>query len=209
MRPSPSARDPDRAAQALEGIERVEVERLDLLDPASIEAFATRYAASGRPLHILINNAGVPLHENLELDARGYETQFAANHLGHFQLTLALQPALRAAGRARVVNLSSGGHRLTDIRWDDLHFATGYQSFLAYGQSKTANVLFAVELDRRWPKDGIHGYAVHLGIIPGTSLNSSVGEEQLRATGLIDRNGQPVVDPDRGIKNPQQGAGTE
>jgi NAD(P)-dependent dehydrogenase (short-subunit alcohol dehydrogenase family) len=202
------ARNPDRAAKALEGIKSVEVSRLDLADPGSIDAFAARYADSGRPLHTLINNAGVPLHEKLELDARGYEMQFATNYLGHFQLTLGLLPALRAAGGARVVNLSSGGHRITDIRWDDLHFATGYQSFLAYGQSKTASVLFAVELDRRWAEDGIRGYAVHPGIIPGTNLNSSVGTDQLRAAGLIDEDGQPVVAPGRGIKNPQQGAST-
>lgn len=202
------ARNPDRAAQALEDVERVEVSRLDLADPASIDAFASRYLDSGRPLHILINNAGVPLQEKRETDARGYEMQFATNHLGHFQLTLGLLPALRAAHGARVVNLSSGGHRLSDIRWDDVHFATDYQSFLAYGQSKTANILFAVELDRRWAKDGIRGYAVHPGIVPGTKLNSSVGEDQLRATGLMDDNGQPVVDLERGIKNAQQGAAT-
>jgi NAD(P)-dependent dehydrogenase (short-subunit alcohol dehydrogenase family) len=90
-------------------------------------------------------------------DARGYESQFATNHLGHFQLTLRLLPALRAARGARVVNLTSGGHRLSDIRWDDPHFTAGYDGMLAYGQAKTANVLFAVELDRRWAGDGIHG----------------------------------------------------
>jgi NAD(P)-dependent dehydrogenase (short-subunit alcohol dehydrogenase family) len=202
------ARNPDRAAQALEGVGRVEVSGLDLADPTSIDAFASRYVDSGRPLHILINNAGVPLQKRREVDARGYEMQFATNHLGHFQLTLGLLPALRAAHGARVVNLSSGGHRLSDIRWDDVHFATGYQSFLAYGQSKTANILFAVELDRRWAKVGIRGYAVHPGIVPGTHLNSSVGEDQLKATGLMDDNGQPVVDLERGIKNAQQGAAT-
>jgi NAD(P)-dependent dehydrogenase (short-subunit alcohol dehydrogenase family) len=202
------ARTPDRAAQALEGIEHVEVSRLDLADPASIDAFAGRYVDSGRPLHILVNNAGVPLQEKRERDARGYEMQFGTNYLGHFQLTLGLLPALRAAHGARVVNLSSGAHRLSDIRWDDVHFGTGYQSFLAYGQSKTATILFAVELDRRWAVHGIRGYAVHPGIVPGTQLNSSVGEDQLKATGLMDDNGRPVVDLARGIKNAQQGAAT-
>ncbi|MFD4407474.1 SDR family NAD(P)-dependent oxidoreductase [Nocardia sp. NPDC058499] len=202
------ARNPDRAAAALAGTGRVEVHRLDLADPASIDAFTARYAGSGRPLHILINNAGAPLYEELVRDARGYEMQFVTNYLGHFQLALGLLPALRAAHRARVVNLSSGGHRISGIRWEDLHFATGYQSLLAYGQSKTANILSAVELDRRWAGDGIRGYAVHPGIVPGTDLNSSVGVEQLRATGLIDEAGRPVVAPHRGIKNPQQGAAT-
>ncbi|MFH8442260.1 SDR family NAD(P)-dependent oxidoreductase [Streptomyces sp. NPDC018026] len=202
------ARGPERAALALEGVERVETGRLDLADPASIDAFAIRYVDSGRPLHVLINNAGVPLRGQREVDARGYEAQFATNHLGHFQLTLGLLPALRAAHGARVVNLSSGGHRLTGIRWDDLHFASGYDPFLAYGQSKTANILFAVELDRRWAKAGIRGYAVHPGIVPGTHLNSSVGEERLRATGLMDDNGHPVVDLERGVKDVRQGAAT-
>ncbi|MGW7694344.1 SDR family NAD(P)-dependent oxidoreductase [Streptomyces asiaticus] len=202
------SRHSDRAAAALAGIEGVEVSRLDLLDPTSIDAFVARYLDSGRPLHILVNNAGLPLPDGLVRDARGYEPQFATNHLGHFQLTLGLLPALRAAHGARVVNVSSGGHRLSDIRWDDPHFTTGYDGHLAYGQSKTANVLFAVELDRRWSQDGIRGYAVHPGIVVGTKLNDSVGEEQQRAMGLLDDFGRPVVDPDRGIKNPRQGAST-
>jgi NAD(P)-dependent dehydrogenase (short-subunit alcohol dehydrogenase family) len=177
------SRNPDRAAVALAGIERVEVSQLDLLDPTSIDAFAARYLDSGRPLHVLINNAGLPAPDELVRDARGYESQFATNHLGHFQLTLGLLPALRAAHGARVVNVSSGAQRLSDIRWDDPHFTTGYDGHLAYAQSKTANVLFAVELDRRWAEDGIRGYAVHPGVVVGTKLNSSGGEDQLRAMG--------------------------
>lgn len=113
------SRNPDRAAAALDGIERVEVGQLDLLDPASIDAFAARYVETGRPLHILINNADLPAPAELVRDARGYEAQFATNHLGHFQLTLGLLPALRAARGARVVNVSSGAQRFGDIRWDD------------------------------------------------------------------------------------------
>ncbi|MGI5149856.1 SDR family NAD(P)-dependent oxidoreductase [Plantactinospora sp. CA-294935] len=207
-------RNPDRAAAALAGIERVEIGHLDLLDPTSIDAFAARYLGSNRPLHILINNAGI-MSGPLFRDARGYESQFATNHLGHFQLTLGLLPALRAAHGARVVNVTSGGHRLSDIRWDDPHFATGYDGMLAYGQSKTANVLFAVELDRRWADDGIRGYAVHPGIVVSTGLGPSraedgpsVTEDQLRAMGLVDESGLPIIDPDRGQKTPQQGAST-
>jgi NAD(P)-dependent dehydrogenase (short-subunit alcohol dehydrogenase family) len=205
------SRDPDRAAPALAGIERIEIGQLDLLDPASIDAFATRYLAAGRPLHILVNNAGI-MGGPLVRDARGYESQFATNHLGHFQLTLGLLPALRAAHGARVVNVTSGGHRLSDIRWDDPHFTTGYDGMLAYGQSKTANVLFAVELDRRWAEDGIRGYAVHPGIVITTSLGNSMPQEQVRAInlnmGLIDESGRPIIDPDRERKTPQQGAST-
>lgn len=208
------SRNPDRAAPALARIERVEVGQLDLLDPTSIDAFAARYLDSGRPLHILINNAGI-MGGPLFRDARGYESQFATNHLGHFQLTLGLLPALCAARGARVVNVTSGGHRLSDIRWDDPHFTTGYEPMLGYGQSKTANVLFAVELDRRWAVDGIRGYAVHPGVILGTDLGPSrpedghaVTDDQRRAMGLIDDSGRPIIDPDRGTKTPQQGAGT-
>ena len=128
--------------------------------------------------------------------------------MGHFQLTLGLYPALRAAQGARVVSVSSGAQRFSDIRWDDPHFTTGYNSGAAYAQSKTANVLFAVELDRLWAKDGIRGYAVHPGVIVGTKLNSSAGETALRAMGLIDELGQPIIDPERGKKTPQQGAST-
>ncbi|GAA2216336.1 SDR family NAD(P)-dependent oxidoreductase [Nonomuraea monospora] len=201
------SRDPERAAPALAGIERVEIARLDLLDPASIDAFIARYLGLGHPLHILINNAGI-MAGPLVRDARGYEAQFATNHLGHFQLTLGLLPALRAAHGARVVNVTSGGHRLSDIRWDDPHFTTGYDGMLAYGQSKTANVLFAVELDRRWAPDGIRGYAVHPGVVFGTNLAPSITDDELRAMGLIDETGQPIIDPARGKKTVRQGAST-
>ena len=203
------SRDTDRAAAAVAGIDGVEVRRLDLLEPASIDAFVAHYLDSGRPLHILINNAGLPASGGIVHDARGYEAQFAANHLGHFQLTLGLHPALRAAGGARVVNTTSGAQRMSDILWDDPHFTTGRHSpGLAYPQSKTANVLFTVELDRRWAAEGIRAYAPHPGIVPATSFNRSVGEQAQRAMGLIDESGAPVIDPDRGKKTPEQGAAT-
>lgn len=205
------SRDPGRAAPALAGIERAGVGQLDLLDPASVDAFAARYLDSGRPLHILLNNAGI-MGGPLARDARGYESQFATNHLGHFQLALRLLPALRAAHGARVVNTTSGATRIADIRWDDPQFTTGYDPMLAYAQSKTANVLFAVELDRRWADDAIRGYAAHPGIIVGTNLGSSMPADQVRAmqqaTGLVDESGRPVIDPGSGKKTPQQGAAT-
>lgn len=203
------SRNPDRAAATVRGIGRVEASQLDLLDPASIDAFAARWLDSGRPLHILINNAGFPAPAEVVRDARGYEAQFAANHLGHFQLTLSLYPALRAAHGARVVNTTSGAQRMSDILWDDPHFtATTYDPGLAYAQSKTANVLFAVELDRRWAADAIRAYAAHPGVIASTSFNRSVGEDAQRVMGLIDESGQPIIDPERGKKTPEQGAST-
>ena len=201
-----AARDLDRARPALAGLDRVEVGQLDLVDPNSIEAFAARWLASGRPLHVLVNCAGAsggPTH-----DARGYDTQFATNHLGHFQLTRALLPALRAARGARVVNVTSGAHRFGNIRWDDPNFATGHDRRAAYAQSKAANVLFTVELDHRSASDGIRAYAVHPGVVVGTKLTSSAGKEALRAMGLIDEAGRPIIDPSVGKKTPQQGAST-
>jgi NAD(P)-dependent dehydrogenase (short-subunit alcohol dehydrogenase family) len=206
-----ASRDPERAAPGVAGIGRVEAGQLDLLDPASIDAFAARYLDSGRPLHMLLNNAGI-MGGPLVRDARGYESQFATNHLGHFQLTLRLLPALRAAHGARVVNTTSGATRISGIRWDDPQFTTGYDPILAYAQSKTANVLFAVELDRRWAEDAIRGYAAHPGIIVGTGLGSSMPADQVRArqlaSGLVDESGRPVIDPGSGKKTPQQGAAT-
>lgn len=210
------ARDPQRGAAALAGVERVEVEQLDLIDPDSVDAFARRWSATGRPLHILINNAGV-MGGPLVRDARGFESHLAVNHLGHFQLSTALLPALRAANGARVVNLTSGAHRTTDIRWDDPNFHTGYAWHLGYGQSKTANVLFSVELDRRWADAGIRGFAVHPGIIVTTNLGpqravgvrqAAFSDDELRELGLLDDTGRPVVDPADGIKTVEQGAST-
>jgi NAD(P)-dependent dehydrogenase (short-subunit alcohol dehydrogenase family) len=200
-------RNPDRAAPALAGIDRVEIGQLDLLDPTSIDGFVARYLGSGRDLHVLVNNAGV-MGGPLERDARGYESQFATNHLGHFQLTNALFPALRAANGARVVELSSWGHHLSDIRWDDPHFESDYDGMIAYGQAKTANVLFAVELDRRWAGDGIRGYSLHPGGIVSTNLAPWLTVADLRAMGLLDDAGQPIIDPERDLKTPEQGAAT-
>jgi len=200
-------RNPDRAAPALAGIDRVEISQLDLLDSTSIDGFVARHLDSGRDLHILVNNAGI-MGGPLERDARGYESQFATNHLGHFQLTLGLLPALRAAAGARVVEVSSWGHHLSDIRWDDPHFETQYDGMVAYGQAKTANVLFAVELDRRWAGDGIRGYSLHPGGIVSTNLAPWLTVHDLRAMGLLDDAGQPIIDPERDLKTPEQGAAT-
>jgi NAD(P)-dependent dehydrogenase (short-subunit alcohol dehydrogenase family) len=146
------------------------------------------------------------------LDARGYEAAFAAFHLGHFQLTLALHPALRAAGGARIVNVSSGAHRTSDIRWDDLHFAQGYNGNLAYGQTKTAGVLFAVELDRRWAGEGIRAFSLHPGISIASNLahmeQGTFSMDQLRAMELIDDEGRPIIDPEHEKKTPEQAAAT-
>jgi len=143
------ARNPDKARKALNAIPGVEQKELDLLAPDSIDAFASEFLSSGRPLHMLINNAGI-MATPLARDSRGYESQFSANHLGHFQLTARLWPALRNAHGARVVSVSSRAHQRAGMDFDDPQFhRRPYDRWQAYGQSKTANVLFAVALDRR------------------------------------------------------------
>ncbi|MFJ3810355.1 oxidoreductase [Streptomyces sp. NPDC090073] len=202
------ARDPERARAALKELDGVEVDRMDLIDPASVDAFAARFLASGRPLHMLVNSAGI-MATPLSRDTRGHEAQFATNHLGHFRLTARLWPALVAAHGARVVAVSSRGIRFSPVVFDDLHFERRpYEPFLAYGQSKTANALFAVELDRRGRAHGVRAFAVHPGTIVDTGLAKHVSAEALRAAGAVDDEGRVVIDPARQLKTVQQGAAT-
>ncbi|MFJ2829608.1 oxidoreductase [Streptomyces sp. NPDC087263] len=202
------ARDTDRARAALKEVDGVEVETMDLLDPASIDAFAERFLASGRPLHILVNSAGI-MATPLMRDARGYEAQFATNHLGHFRLAARLRPALRRAGGARVVSVSSWGHRFSPVVFDDPHFERReYDRWAAYGQSKTANILFAVGLDARAKADGVRAFSLHPGSIVATGLKKYLAEEDLKAVGVLDDDGQPVLDPERQLKTVEQGAAT-
>src|SRR3981189_652575 len=115
------ARDQEKARKALAPLRGAELESLDLMDPASIDDFAARFLASNGPLHILVNNAGI-MANPLTRDARGYESQFATNHLGHFQLTARLWPALKQAKSARVVAVSSRGHRYSPIVFEDPNY---------------------------------------------------------------------------------------
>lgn len=202
-----AARDTERAAAAVADIDGVSVEQLDLTDPASIDAFAGRWLDSGRPLHILVNSAAV-LFGPLRRDARGHELQFSTTHLGHFQLTRALLPALRAAHGARVVTVTSGAARFGQIHWDDLDFTAGYEPTTAYAQSKRANVLFTVELDRRYAADGIRAFATHPGVIIGPGPHSPERIASFRAQGLVDDDGNTIIDPAGGKKTIEQGAAT-
>ena len=140
------ARRPKEARNVLDagGLEDVEVDELDLADLDCVSAFADRYLASGRRLDVLVNNAAV-MAAPLTRVGDGWESQFATNHLGHFALTNRLWPRLGEAPASRVVELSSSGHKLSPIRFDDLHFASDadYDKWVAYGQAKTANSLFA------------------------------------------------------------------
>ncbi|MEY9860885.1 NAD(P)-dependent dehydrogenase (short-subunit alcohol dehydrogenase family) [Catenulispora sp. GAS73] len=205
------ARNTEGARAALKDLDGVRVEELDLVEPASVEAFAERFLAEGRPLHLLINNAGV-MATPLTRDARGNELQFAVNHLGHFRLATRLWPALAAAGAAggaRVVALSSRGHRYSPVVFEDLNFEhRTYEPFLAYGQSKTANSLFAVELDRRGRDEGIRAFAVHPGAILDTDLTRHLDDDALRAAGVVDVDGRRVLSNGLHVKTVEQGAAT-
>lgn len=205
------ARDRARAAAALAGLDRVEMEALDLTDAASVAAFARRFCGSGRLLSMLVNSAGImatPLHR----DADGREGQFATNHLGHFRLTLALWPALLAAGReaggARVVSVSSRGHQIAGVDFDDLDFERRpYDKWIAYGQSKTANALFTVALDRRGRNHGVRAFSLHPGQIL-TELSRHLSAEEIAGFDALDAEGRPRIDPSRGMKTVAQGAAT-
>jgi len=201
------ARAPDKAREALRDIVRTEVSRIDLLNPASIDAFAQQFVTSGRSLDLLINNAGI-MAVPLTRDARGYESQFAANHLGHFQLTARLLPALTRTGRARVVTLSSGAHRRAAFDFDDPNFEHhDYDKWIAYAQSKTASVLFTVALDRRGESQGVRAFAVHPGRIE-TGLQRFITIEELQALGYRNEDGEIPEEQRAFYKTVQQGAAT-
>ena len=174
------ARSLEKARAALAGIPRVELESLELSDPDTVDAFAARFLASGRPLHLLFNNAGVmaiPFAKN----SRGFELQLATNHLGHFQLTARLWPALLKANGARVIALTSRGHAFASVDLEDPNYERRpYDKWKAYGQSKSANALFALALDARGQEHGVRAFSVHPGFV-ATELARSVPEEELRA----------------------------
>jgi NAD(P)-dependent dehydrogenase (short-subunit alcohol dehydrogenase family) len=165
-----------RDITATTGNPDVDVRYLDLVDRASIAAFSEDWSG---PLHVLVNNAGVMASPEAHTP-EGWEEQFATNHLGHLELALGLHDSLAAAGNARIVAVSSSAHRLSPIVFDDIHFERRtYGPWAAYGQSKTANALFAVEATRRWAEDGITANSLMPGAIR-TNLQRHV--ESDRAT---------------------------
>jgi len=201
-------RDKSRAEKAIQGMRGVSLEIMDLLDPTSIDAFAEKFLSTGQPLHLLINSAGI-MATPLTRDKRGYESQFATNHLGHFQLTERLMPALRRAKGARVISVSSLGHRFSPVVFDDWNFERRpYDPWLGYGQSKTANILFAVELDKRARSEGVRAFSLHPGGILDTGLAKHVPRERFESLGVIDKEGKPIHDPARGLKTVEEGAAT-
>ncbi len=190
-----AVRNTDAGAQAAADItattgnRNIHVAALDLTDRASIATFV---AAWDGPLHILVNNAGVMALPE-QHTPEGWEMQFTTNHLGHFALALGLHDALAADGAARIVSVSSSSHLMSPVVFDDIHFAfRPYDAWLAYGQSKTANVLFAVGATKRWFRDGITANALMPGAI---------------ATNLQRYAGRIKTPPER-QKTPEQGAAT-
>jgi NAD(P)-dependent dehydrogenase (short-subunit alcohol dehydrogenase family) len=196
------ARRVEHAREELAGIERVEVDELDLGDQDSVKAFAERFLGSGRDLDLLINNAAIMANAETRVGP-GWESQFATNHLGHYTLTNLLWPALAGGDGARVVALSSTGHKRSPIRFDDLMFEHGYDKWDAYGQAKSANSLFAVQLDALGQDAGVRAFAAHPGGIL-TPLQRHLTHEEMVARGWVDESGAPIAR----FKSPKEGAAT-
>jgi NAD(P)-dependent dehydrogenase (short-subunit alcohol dehydrogenase family) len=190
-----------RAAVALiagDDNRRALLAHLDLSDPASVGSFVGRWQG---PLDILVNNAGVMACPETRTP-QGWELQFATNHLGHFALTSGLTAALASAGEARVVSVSSSAHLTSGVLFDDVHFERRpYDPWLAYGQSKTANILFAVEATKQWAHDGVTVNALMPGVIH-TNLQRHIDAEELERVRARAGHDAPAW------KTPEQGAAT-
>ncbi len=202
------ARDIEKAKKNLQGINNVEIGSMDLMSPASIDAFAQTFLASGRPLHLLINNAGI-MWVPLRRDSRGIESQLATNYLAQFHLTARLWPALKKAHGARVVNVSSQGHHFGAFNFDDPNFNyREYESLQAYGQSKTASNLFTMELDHLASPYNVRAYSVHPGSIGGTELAREATLEVFHQLGFCDEQGNIYPKVLASLKTIPQGAAT-
>lgn len=202
------ARDIEKAKRNLEGIARVELETIDLMNPDSIDRFAEKFLASGRPLHLLINNAGI-MWVPLRRDNRGIESQLATNYLAQFQLTARLWPALKKADGARIINVSSHGHQFAPFHFDDPNFLhREYETLQAYGQSKTAANLFALELDNRAKGWNVRACSLHPGSINGTELGREAPLELFQQMGFCDADGNLLPEVAASLKTIPQGAAT-
>ncbi len=201
-------RSPEKAAEALAGIGGdVTTAPMDLADVASVRSFAKTMGETLSHLDFLINNAGIMACPEARVGP-GWESQFGVNHMGHFALTEALMPLLQKAPGTRVVALSSAGHKISDIIWDDIQFKKNdYDKWRAYGQAKTANALFANALSRRLRDSGGLAFSVHPGGI-FTPLQRHLPQEEMVALGWIDENGEPSELARQGFKTPEQGAST-
>jgi NAD(P)-dependent dehydrogenase (short-subunit alcohol dehydrogenase family) len=198
------ARRVPAAREALADLSTVEVAELDLGDLESVRTFAEDFLASGRGIDIMINSAGVMACPETRVGP-GWEAQFATNHLGHFTLVNRLWPAVRPG--ARIVAVSSAAHRYTAMRWDDVMFSRGdYDKWVAYGQSKTANSLFAVRLDELARESGVRAFTLHPGGIH-TPLQRHLPDEELVRLGILNEDRTPTEGG--WLKTPAQGAATQ
>mgnify|MGYP003575105358 CR=1 FL=1 len=202
------ARDVEKAKKNLEHLSTIEIEAMDIMDPASINAFAEKFISSNRPLHLLINNAGI-MWVPLRKDRRGIESQLATNYIGQFHLTAKLWSALKQANGARVINVSSLGHHMAPFNFDDPNFEfREYETLQAYGQSKTASNLFTLELDNRAKKHKVRAYSVHPGSIAGTELGREASIELFQKMGFLDEQGNMRPEILATLKTIPQGAAT-
>ncbi|MEX0964429.1 MAG: oxidoreductase [Pseudohongiellaceae bacterium] len=201
-------RTPQKAKENLQAIEgELIVDAMDLADLASVRAYAASIRERETKLDLLINNAGIMACPETRV-GNNWEAQFAVNHLGHFVLTNELLPLLINAGGARVVCLSSIGHRRSDILWDDINFEnTEYEKWTAYGQAKTANALFALGLDMKYRDQGVQGFSVHPGGIL-TPLQRHLPNEEMQALGWTDADGNISEQAAAMFKSTTQGCAT-
>ncbi|MFP6596843.1 MAG: oxidoreductase [Candidatus Hydrogenedentota bacterium] len=179
---------------------------MDLADPASVNQFVDQFKDTGLALDLLINNAGIMACPEMRTP-NGWEMQFAVNQIGHFVLTTGLMPIMEKSPGARLVTLSSTGHKLSPIRWEDIQFDEGYDKWPAYGQSKTACSLLAVEFDRRMKNKSVRAFSVHPGGI-FTPLQRHLEKEEMIALGWLGEDGEVSERAKGAFKTPTQGAGT-
>ena len=185
----------------------IEMAPMDLSDLASVQSFANTILTKLDHVDLLINNAGIMACAETRVGSN-WEAQFGVNHIGHFALTKSLMPLLKKTPGARVICLSSTAHKLSDIEWDDMNFQSNqYDKWKAYGQSKTANALFANALSRRLERSGGLAFAAHPGGI-FTPLQRHLPQEEMIALGWLDKDGGPSELAKQGFKTPEQGCST-
>jgi NAD(P)-dependent dehydrogenase (short-subunit alcohol dehydrogenase family) len=196
------------AVQNLEGIVSKEnIVEMDLGNLNSVRKFTEGFKESFGKLDLLINNAGIMACPETRV-GNGWESQFAVNHIGHFLLTKELMDTMAESDGARFVSLSSSAHSLTGILWDDIHFRkNSYDKWMAYGQSKTASSLIAIEFHKRMVDKGVSGFSVHPGGIL-TPLQRHLQKEEMVALGWIDEDGSPSEMAKNFFKTTSQGAST-
>ncbi|NET32931.1 MAG: SDR family NAD(P)-dependent oxidoreductase [Cyanothece sp. SIO1E1] len=198
----------EKAKESLSELEGdIESGVMDLSDLNSVEKFASEVLEKNTRLDFLINNAGIMANPETRVGP-GWESQFGVNHMGHFALTKALIPLLKRTEGTRVVALSSAAHKMSAIRWDDINFdSSEYDKWQAYGQSKTANALFANALSRRLKETGGLAFSVHPGGI-FTPLQRHLPKEEMVMLGWINEDGSPTELAKQGFKSPEQGCST-